>query len=1194
VQVVQRVVAPDRGAEVMEQFQQVMQRFLDTQRSVMLAYLTGDPGRFSPSVAPSRPAAIPRVIETAALPGPQVPASPSPAAPARDGRNGMTTQAAPVTPPAPAAAPAISTPAIAPAPASTPAEASAPPVAGPAAPAAPVQGTGAATAAPAPAGGRRPAAEPAAPAATAALDGDGKAQAPAAGPAGSGASAANGRAAGANGLAAEPAVRRLDREQLTERLLALVSERTGYPPDMLGLDVDLEADLGIDSIKRVEIVGSFVRWLALPDGTPVEMERLTGSRTLQQLLDHLATLVGPPEPATAGAGEDRRPFEFAATGLDVDRFTVGPVAAPAISRRAALSRDGVILITDDESGLSQRLVERLAGQGYRAVRVVAPSAGVAAGTGETTLVADIGQPEDVARVVDELRRRYGPAVALVHLAPLRPGASDAGLDLARWRTRLATDLHGLFLLVKALQPDLERAAGAGGGAVLAASALGGAFASDRPGQGFFPGHGALTGFLKTLAQEWPEVRVKAVDLSPAAPDAAAAWLLAELFAADGLVEVGYRKGQRTMLQMARAPVPPEGARPALPLDRDSVVLLTGGARGITAEAALHLAQRYQPTLVLVGRTPLPAGPEPPETAGLTELGAIKRAIIEQQRRAGATPTPAAVEAAYRRLVSEREVRSNLERLRRAGARVAYFSCDVRDADAFGALLDDLYRTYGRIDGVIHGAGIIEDKLVRDKTLDSLERVVSTKVESAVVLAAKLRPERLRFLVFFSSIAGRLGNRGQADYGAASEILNKLAIWLQAQWPGRVVAIDWGPWAMLGMATPEVQRQFRERGVGLVPPEAGNDFLVAELACGRRGESEVVIAGGPAIRRAAGEAAPDLPTSGAEGAAEGPAGTRATQAPALPLVSTGTLRRLPDGARELRRVLSCAQDQYLDDHRLHLADGLPVLPLAIAVEHLLEVTAAGWPDLAPIGARDLRLLRRVVVDRDDVPLRAVARARSGHDPAPSVELPIKVIDVELVVPADAPVANYRGAIEAAADYPPAPDGASVPALSSGEPFPLQIERAYRDWLFHGPRWQVIDSIAAISAGGLTAQVQPSQPSRLLAVPENGRWVFDPGLLDAAAQLAILWCRWRWGMTSLPAGFQRLRWFAPGAAGPIRCELRVRPGSAPPTLTADYWFIGGDGQVLAAIEGFEHTASASLNALTGQRGSAAPASPTGVGR
>jgi NAD(P)-dependent dehydrogenase (short-subunit alcohol dehydrogenase family) len=475
------------------------------------------------------------------------------------------------------------------------------------------------------------------------------------------------------------------------------------------------------------------------------------------------------------------------------------------------------------------------------------TAGGADGAG--IVAADLSKRDEVARLVEQLRGRYDRISALVHLATLRGGGPETGLDVERWQARLDAELMGLFLIVQGLGPALQEAAAAGGAAVLAATALGGAFAADHPAQAFFPGQGAIPGFLKTLAQETPSVRVKAVDLSPAPARQTAEWLLAELLAEDGIVEIGYREGQRLALETVPAPLGASGATPAL--DGDAVVLVTGGARGITAEVAVRLAEKYRPTLLLVGRTPLPSAPEPAATAAVTDATALKRVLIEQRRAAGLPLVPARIEEEYQRLLREREIRHNLARLHASGAQVEYYTCDVRDVAAFGALIDAIYRAYGRIDGVIHGAGIIEDKLIRDKTVDSFRRVLETKVHSSLVLATKLRAEGLRFLVFFTSIAGRLGNRGQADYGATNEIVSKLAISLQRTWPGRVVAIDWGPWATLGMATPEIQRQFAERGIALVPVELGCGYLIAELEGGRHDDSAVVVAGGRAVRGVAG-------------------------------------------------------------------------------------------------------------------------------------------------------------------------------------------------------------------------------------------------------------------------------------------------------------------------------------------------------
>src|SRR5258708_1406338 len=104
--------------------------------------------------------------------------------------------------------------------------------------------------------------------------------------------------------------------------------------------------------------------------------------------------------------------------------------------------------------------------------------------------------------------------------------------------------------------------------------------------------------------------------------------------------------------------------------------------------------------------------------------------------------PADVEAAAQRLFKNREIRSTLEAVQRKGSRVEYHALDVRDEVAFGDLIDSIYERYGRLDAVVHGAGIIEDRLIQDKTPESFDRVFYTKADSVFVLARKLRPDSL--------------------------------------------------------------------------------------------------------------------------------------------------------------------------------------------------------------------------------------------------------------------------------------------------------------------------------------------------------------------------------------------------------------------------------------------------------------------
>jgi NAD(P)-dependent dehydrogenase (short-subunit alcohol dehydrogenase family)/acyl carrier protein len=1008
----------DRVSDVMARYQTVMQRFLETERAVMLTYLG------APRSAVDAPAA----------PQPQLPA--------------------------PAALPRVASP---------------PPVAPQVAPAAPQ-----AAPAPAPVEVRPPSAfEP----------------------------PGNGHVV-------------LSAEDIKERLLAIVSERTGYPEEMLGLDVDLEADLGIDSIKRVEIAGTLTQTIALPDGA-IDIEELTASRTLQQVIAVLEAALSPATAAETGgeaAEEGRlaevpgehRPFEHGPAGTErTGRFLLQAASAPAITATAGLAGSGTVVIVDDETGVGEALAGALERRGERTVRL-----------DPARWPADA---DAAARLAERIRSEGAGAKALVHLGALGGQSRDAGLGV-------------LLLVSQALREDLEAAGTAGGAAVLGATRLGGSFGVQDAVPDGDAAQGAIPGFLKTLAEEWPAVRVKAVDLSEP-PDVAAGQLLDELMAADDLVEVGYRGGERTQLTLASAPLDDrveEGS-----IDANSVLLITGGARGITAEAALSLAQQHRPTLMLVGRTP-PGPEEEGDTAGVTELRDLRIAFIERRRRVHADVTPALVEEDCRRLLRGREVRDNLARLRATGARVEYVTCDVRDADAFGALIDGVYERYGRIDGVIHGAGVIEDRLVRDKTLDSLERVMATKAGSARTLAEKLRPESLRFLVLFSSVSGRFGNRGQADYGAASEVLNKLAQELDRRWPTRVVSINWGPWRTTGMVSPEVERQFSGRGVVSIPVELGCQTLQEELRRGRKGETEIVVT---------------VATRGAQ-----------------PLLTAATdLSRTAEGGLVALRRFHLEHDLYFDHHRV---DGNPVLPFAVAMELMAEAAAEARPGARVAGLRDVRVLQGVVVDeRDGTEVRIAARPTSSD-----AELEVTITEP------DSGRGHYRALVEVRA---PGGEDGEVPdmpePLPDLPPFPMSVDDAYRDLLFHGPLFQGIVAIEGMDGRGAVSLLRPSDPSDHLTGAGVSEWLLDPVLLDCALQVHVVWARLHWDVTLLPAELRAHQRFVAHVraelpeGGLVRHEFRVRRDSESPLCRADHWFYLPDGRLLGTLEDMLGVGTAALNRL-----------------
>lgn len=660
---------------------------------------------------------------------------------------------------------------------------------------------------------------------------------------------------------AEPAPGFPSRETLADRLLAIVRDRTGYPAEMLRLDLDLEADLGIDSIKRVEILGSLRD--TLPDsvfGANAEMmDQLARARTLGAIVDRVAkakdALRAPkPEPVVASNGTKNghaagtpltRPV---AERIDpivaesrVQRRVIEAVEVPLSrpARGSGLMPGGLVLLTDDGRGVARALAADLRAKGHAVVRV---------GHDRAPRVpeperdwCDLTSPASVEELLNRAKTR-GRLAGIIHAQPLG-SPSAVGLDPSAWAGRLGPEVRGLFLLAKAGAGDLARAARQGGACLIAGTAMGGGFASvEAPPEDFFPGQGGIAGLIKTLAREWPKsVRVRVVDLDPTLePTFLAANLAREIESDDPNSEVGYVDRRRIVLRAAESEVSGQ-AEGGFQLAPGAPIVVTGGARGITSSVALDLARRWRPTLLLVGSSPLPTEGEDAATVGIVDPAELKGALHRVLSRGGRPIGPADLERAYQGLRREREIRDNLRVLRSAGAEVHYARADVRDRDALGSILAGWRQRFGPVAGLIHGAGVIQDKLLRDKTPESFDRVLGTKLEGALNLAGLLDRDPLKFAAFFSSVAGRFGNRGQADYAAANEALNKLAIWLDRRWAARVVSIIWGPWSGVGMVS-DLEGHLGRQGMTMIAPEDGSRRLAEELIHGRKGDVEVILAG----------------------------------------------------------------------------------------------------------------------------------------------------------------------------------------------------------------------------------------------------------------------------------------------------------------------------------------------------------------
>ena len=798
---------------------------------------------------------------------------------------------------------------------------------------------------------------------------------------------------------------------------------------------------------------------------------------------------------------------------------------------------GLVVITDEGLGVARRIQAALTANG-RSVLVIQPAG--SSGPETDAVGVDLADPLAVERFAAEVRGRCPAGISVVHLLPLQPCPPIETLDLASWRRRMTLDVKSLFLLARAFGAEPSHPGSLAHGTLLVVTGL--AAGGLLPSAGASAGGAGAAGLARTLGLEWPRVDVRVLHLDPLRePSLLAERVLTEFGRIPAEREVAYVGEKRVRPTVVPAPLR-TGSHAQLTVKPEWVILFTGGARGITSQVALELARRYSPTLVLLGRTPYPPADEASATIGLTELPALRAAIIADARAKGRRPSPADVEAACRRLLAEREMRRTFAGLREAGARVTYLRADVRNNAAFGRALDTVYARFGRLDGVVHAAGIIEDRLVQDKSADSFDRVFDTKVDAAYTLLHRLRLDSLSFLVFFTSVAGKFGNRGQGDYAAANEVLTQLARTLDDCWAARVVAMSWGPWADGGMVSGGLAEEFARKGIELIPPATGRRLFDEELRWGHR-HSEVVLGSGPWC------------------------GRRSIRCNALLMKVTPT----ETGALVTHRI-DVNRDGYLADHRL---DGRPVLPLAMAAEVVAEAAQLTWPGLDVAELRRFVLLHGVVADQSCVNLEIEVRPRPGGDHG---------VDAELRQQGSAHAA-YRGQVILRQGL--GNDHASIRKDFSDIPRPgqgktMSAADVYR-LLFHGPALHCIQEVWDLGRAGCVARVRTSEPAQLSGSTVGSHWILDPALLDVGPQLVIVWSRLMHGTTALPTRVELVRRLGHPVPGQLlTCRLDVHPDSNDSLILADVAFTLPDGQQVLTVRGLEAVAAPELNRLTATAG------------
>ncbi|MGK3962581.1 SDR family NAD(P)-dependent oxidoreductase [Sorangium sp. So ce118] len=333
----------------------------------------------------------------------------------------------------------------------------------------------------------------------------------------------------------------------------------------------------------------------------------------------------------------------------------------------------------------------------------------------------------------------------------------------------------------------------------------------------------LSGLLQTAERENPRVKGQVVLLDA---NSKPQHLIDAVVASSGapgerLIQV--RDGKR-LIRAWREVVPREDR--ALLFHRDrGVYLITGGTGGLGLIFAKEIAERSsEPTVILTARSPL----------------------VE-------------------------EARARIAELEEAGARVVHRQVDVAEERAVEALLQEVQAEFGPLHGVIHCAGVKRDSFIIKKTTQELRQVLAAKVAGTLHLDRATKDVRLDFFLLCSSVAGAVGNVGQADYAMGNAFMDSFAahrngLVRQGARHGRTLSINWPLWRDGGMRVdPETEKWMME-STGLLPMRTSSGLRALHRAFASGHDQIMALEGDRRALRVLG-AAPAMPAAAERPAAE---------------------------------------------------------------------------------------------------------------------------------------------------------------------------------------------------------------------------------------------------------------------------------------------------------------------------------------
>ncbi|MGV1005932.1 MAG: SDR family NAD(P)-dependent oxidoreductase [Candidatus Nanopelagicales bacterium] len=928
-----------------------------------------------------------------------------------------------------------------------------------------------------------------------------------------------------------PVARNID-DDVPAVVLSLVSQITGYPSELLDPDLDMEADLGVDTVKQAEVFSAVRERYGIPQDENLQLRDFP---TLNHVIAWVRANLGggsdegaePQPPAPDSPSDEAVPSEAAdqlaretaeQAGLVESAGPGGdsPTPLEPLADLPESTDQGLALSDQGEAGPLPHATAPSSGAEREARfprRVPVPAlrprladclpTGVSVNDRSRIVVGgDVGGVAPVlvnslmelGAQVQLLPSEVTPEQAISLLTEFAPDGSVSGVywlpalddegdttELApgQWQLALrqrALNLHAVMHHLAEQAPFL-----------VAATRLGGQHGyGEQPATA--PLGGAVTGFAKAYHRENPTVLVKAVDFASTAPEGIAGHLLAETLQDPGGVEIGYHEGLRWGVGLVERPFPAHPDPSAgLALGPQSVFVITGASGAIVTAITEDLATASGGTFHLLARTAAPAADDPDLALLGRDRGALQQELATRLKQAGQRPTPVAIAGEIARLERAAALRAVIDTITAAGGKAVAHEVDINDPVATASVFDELRVEHGKIDVLVHAAGVEISRPLANKDASEFARVFGVKADGWLNLLHAAGDMPIGAAVAFTSVAGRFGNSGQTDYAAGNDLLCKLVSAMRRTHPAtRAYALDWTAWGGIGMASRgSIPQIMAAAGVEMLPADVGVPWLRQELASGQPA-GEVLIAGEMGAM-----AAPAHPTGGLD----------ASRFPTSAMV--GKVRHDEYDGLIVEVELDPTVQPFLFDHQI---EGTAVLPGVMGIEAFAEAARLLAADWQLESLRQVEFAAPVKFYRGEPRTLFITALTRPEGDRLVAECTLSAERVLPGRPAPVRTVHFRGQVVLAVEAASAAH-TEVVELSGPTLTPAEVYRMY----FHGPAYQVVGSAGRVGDRAFARMAADLPPNS----SPVGELLAQPRLIELCFQTAGLWEAGREGRLGLPA-------------------------------------------------------------------------------